>query len=109
MKMILALAASFAMTAPAFAQYYAAPPPPPPPGYYPPPGYDRPYERPREYERRVPFGRRCDAVIRTPEGRRHLICEIIRPKPLGEECACPPPPPPPGFPPGPYIGGRTVR
>ncbi len=98
MKMILALAAFLAATGPAFAQYYAAPPPPPPPGYYPPPGYGR----------RIEFGQRCDAVLHTPYGRRHVICEIIRPKPLGERCACPPPPPPPGYPPGPFVGGRTV-
>ena len=99
MKLALALLVSLATTAPAFAQYYGAPPPPPPPGYYPPPGYARPVE----------FGRRCDAVVRSPYGRRHLVCEIIRPKPLGEPCACPPPPPPPGYEEGPYVGGRTIR
>ena len=70
MKIFIALVASLAMTAPAFAQYYAAPPPPPPPGYYPGPGPgpEYRYDRPREYDR-VEFGRRCEAVLRTPEGR----------------------------------------
>ncbi len=116
MKALLAVLAGVVAATPAYAQYYQAPPPPPP-GYYPPPGYDRPppgYESRREYEEerefdRARFGRRCDAVLRTPEGPRHLICRIVRPKLLGEECACPPPPPPPGYDPGPFIGGRTVR
>ena len=112
MKALLAVLAGIAAAAPAYAQYYQAPPP----GYYPAPGYDRPpgYERRREYEDerdfdRGGFGRHCDAVLRTPEGPQHLVCRIVRPKPLGEECACPPPPPPPGYEPGPFIGGRTVR
>ena len=98
MKTVLALA-SFALVTPAYAQYYAPPPPPPPPGYYPPPGYA---PEPR-------FGRHCEVRLETREGPRGLVCRIIRPKPLGEECACPPPPPPPGYAPGPYVGGRTIR
>lgn len=116
MKYHLALVASLAVAAPAHAQYYGAPPPPPPPGYYPaqpgyegpPPGLERREFEHREFEREH-FGRHCDAVLRTREGPQHVICRIIDPKPLGEECACPPPPPPPGFEPGPFVGGRTIR
>jgi hypothetical protein len=105
MKIIAALLVSVVTATAAVAQpYYAAPPPPPPPGYYPPPGY-----APPPYERPVEFGRRCEARLRTPEGPRRLVCEIIRPKPIGESCACPPPEPPPGYAPGPYVGGRTIR
>ena len=92
--LILGLAA---FAGPAEAQYYREPPPPPP-GYYPPRGYER-----------EPFGRRCEAFLRTQYGPRRLVCRIIRAKPLGAECACPPPEPPPGYAPGPYVGGRTIR
>ncbi len=86
-----------AFTPPAQAQYYGDRPPPPPPGYYPRRGYEP-----------EPFGRHCEAFLRTQYGPQRLVCRIIRAKPLGEECACPPPPPPPGYAPGPYVGGRTV-
>ena len=112
MKVLLALAACLATVAPAYAQYYPPPPsyPPPPPGYdrppdYPPPGYGRPDYGDREFPRER-FGRRCDSVLRTREGPRQLICEIIRPKPLGEECACPPPP---GYDPDRFVPGVTIR
>ena len=102
MKTTLALLLLLGAAVPAAAQYYQ-PPPPPPPGYYPPPGG---YPPPRY---RVPYGRRCDATMETPYGPRQLICPIVDPKPLGEPCACPPPRPPRGYPPGPYVGGRTIR
>lgn len=103
MKILLALLATAASVVPAAAQYYEDRRPPPPPGYYaapPPPPY---YE-----ERRVPFGRHCEAFLRTGYGPRRLFCRIVDPKPLGEPCACPPPTPP-GYEPGPFVGGRTVR
>ena len=66
--------------------------------YYPPPD---PYYAPRGYYRERQPGYRCDAVLRTPYGRRQLICDIVQPKPLGAGCVCPPPEPPPGYAPGP--------
>ena len=109
----LGLLATVALGGVAEAQYYAPPPGYPPPGY-PPPGYappppppPRPYDG-RYYDR--PPGYRCDASYRTPYGeRRHLICDLAEPKPVGVGCACPPPPPPPGYSPGPFLNGRTVR
>ena len=88
----LGILATVSLTDAAPAQYY------PPPAYYPPPGYYRPR----------PPGYRCDAVVRTPYGRRQLICRIIQPKPLGAGCVCPPPEPPPGYAPGPYVRGRVI-
>ena len=97
----IGLLATVGLTDVASAQYYPPrdyPPRGPDPYYAPPPGY---YPPPRP-------GYRCDAVLRTPYGRRQLICDIVEPKPLGAGCVCPPPPPPPGYPPGPYLRGRVV-
>ena len=103
MKMILAVVVGLCGAMPAFAQYYERPRyDGPPPGYYP----ERPYREPRY---RVPFGRRCDAMLDTPYGPRQLICPIVEAKPLGEPCACPPPRPPPGYRPGPFVSGTTIR
>jgi hypothetical protein len=99
MKTILAILLGVCAAVPASAQYYERPPP----GYYPAPAYVPP---PPRY--RVPYGRRCDAVLETPYGPRQLICPIVDPKPLGEPCACPPPRVR-GYPPGPYVGGQTIR
>lgn len=105
MKTVLtALAALTLGTGSALAQYYA-PPPPPPPGYGPPPGYYAP--PPRPYYREI--GRHCRVFLPTGYGRgERYVCRIVDPKPVGEECACPAPPPGPGYPPGPYIDGRTI-
>lgn len=82
------------------AQYYRPPyypppyPEPYPPGYYPPP--------------RRALGERCDSRLPPGYAQRRLICDIVRPRPLGQPCVCPPPPPPPGYPPGPYLNGRVI-
>ena len=107
MKTILALVLVAGLAAPTAAQmtpvqYYERPPPPP--GYYPAPGYYPP--PPPRY--RVPYGSRCDTMLETPYGPQQMICPIREPKPLGEPCACPPPRQR-GYPPGPYVGGRTIR
>lgn len=102
MKTILASAfATLAIVsiAPAQAQYYERPP-----GYYRPP-----YEGPRPYYEGERFGRRCEAMMRTPYGPQPLICRIVDPKPVGMECACPPPEAGPGYPPSRFIPGRTIR
>lgn len=86
---------------------YALPPPAyPPRDYYePPPAY---YEQPPPYYLPHTLGGRCDSRLRTVDGPRRLVCDIVRPRPLGRPCVCPPPPPPPGYPPGPYLNGRVV-
>ncbi len=129
MRTIFALLAATLAASPAAAQY------PPPPGYGPPPGYqgferrdfDQPYaDRPdfdrrgfddRRYDRdrregrgrRGRLGEHCEAVLPTRSGPKPFYCPIIRPKPLGDECACPTPGEARGYPPGSYVGGRTVR
>ena len=104
MRTILSILAALTVAAPAMAQPYYQPPPPPP-GYYP----DRPPPPPGYYpERRERFGRHCEAFLPTAYGPRRLFCRIVDPKPVGEECACPGPPAGPGYPPGPFVGGRTV-
>lgn len=102
----LALLASAAVAGTASAQYPGSAPPP----YYgPPPSYGQPYygrpeyapSRPpyeRRFERRV--GGRCDAF--TPGGRQ-VVCELYRPKEMGESCVCPP-----RFAGGPYAQGRVI-
>lgn len=98
MKTILTVLAALTAATPVLAQpYYDGGP-----GYYRdrPPGY---YE-----ERRRDFGRHCEAFIRTAYGPQRLFCRIVDPKPLGFECACPGPAAAPGYPPGPFVGGRTV-
>jgi len=71
------------------------------PGYYPPPPPPPP---PPPYQ----LGGRCDAWAPTTYGSGRLICDIIRPRPLGLPCICPPPLPPPGYAPGPYLNGRVI-
>ena len=103
----------------AAAQYYPPPGYAPPPGYppsppltYPPRDYYEPppayYEPPPPYYPSHALGGRCDSRLRTLDGPRRLVCDIVRPRPLGRPCVCPPPPPPPGYPPGPYLNGRVV-
>jgi hypothetical protein len=95
----LGLLAGAAIVDTAAAQYYPPPPPPPRP-YYDGPDHYRP--------RRPPPGGQCDAVFRSPYGRRHVICELYRPKPVGAPCVCAAPPPRPGYPPGPELPGRVI-
>jgi hypothetical protein len=95
MKPCIAALTLFGLVAsavPADAQYYA----PPPPAYASPPYYAPP----------PVIGRHCEAFVPTQYGPRRLACRIIDPKPVGRPCACPPPP---GYPPEPFIGGRTIR
>lgn len=99
MKTILALVLGLVAITPVQAQYYERPP-----GYYRPP-----YEGPRPYYEGERFGRRCEAMMRTPYGPQPLICRIVDPKPVGMECACPPPDAGPGYPPSRFIPGRTIR
>jgi len=93
---ILATLAAPDATAQYYGPRYAEPPPYVDP-YRPPPGYYQPA-----------LGTRCDSRLPTGYGPRRLICDIVRPRPLGRPCVCPPPPPPPGYPPGPYLNGRVV-
>lgn len=98
-----ALAVLCVGASPALAQYYAQP------GYYPPPGPPPGYYQappPRPYYREI--GRHCRVFLPTGYGGQRYVCRIVDPKPVGEGCACPAPPPGPGYPPGPYIEGRTV-
>lgn len=111
MLALCAFALCLGVSAPgARAQYYERPPP----GYYPSP-YERgpqPYYGgpPPYYEGRPrPFGRHCEAVLRTPTGPQPLFCRIVEPKPLGVGCACPPPGVGPDFPLSRYVPGTTVR
>jgi hypothetical protein len=93
----LGVLAALVVAPDAVAQYYPSqyyPAPYPPPGYYPPPAYR--------------LGGRCNARVPTAYGPRRLICDLIRPRPVGRPCICPPPPPPPGYPPGPYLNGRVI-
>ena len=88
--------------------YYPRPYYPPP--YYPPP--DREYYPPPDYYERPPLrelGTRCNSRLPPGYSARRLVCDIVRPRPLGQPCVCPPPEPPPGYPPGPYLDGRVVR
>ena len=92
----------------AVAQYY--------PGYDPyyyyprqyPPPYAPPYPPPGYYPPRVELGGRCNTWTPAAYGPSRLICDIIRPRPIGRPCVCPPPPSPPGYPPGPYLNGRVI-
>ena len=114
MKLILAALALSCAVTPGLAQPYDAPPP----GYYPDrpreydrdrPDYDRDRPPPGYYrDRRVEIGRHCEAFARTEYGPRRLFCRIVDPKPVGDDCACPLPAAGPGYPPGPFVGGRTV-
>lgn len=104
-----------AMAGGASAQYYPPPdyPPPayPPPAYappvYPQPAYPPPAYPPPGYYRppRAELGFRCDARLPTGYGAAPLICDIVRPRPVGRPCSCPPPP---GYPRGELFGGRVI-
>ena len=107
---VLGLLAVLGAAPDAAAQYYPPPGYPPPPGYRPPPAAYPPldYPTPGYYPPPRPFGERCSSRLPTAYGPRRLVCDIVRPRPLGRPCMCPPPPPPPGYPPGPYLDGRVV-
>lgn len=97
----LGLLAASGAASDAAAQYYR-----PPREYYePPPAY---YQPPPPHYPRHALGGRCDSRLLTADGPRSLVCDIVRPRLLGQPCVCPPPPSPPGYRPGPYLNGRVV-